>query len=463
MNKFFLNREKELDFLHRKFQSTQSELLIFRGRRRVGKTFLLKEFCEQVNGLYLLATVSSTRDQLQSFSKIASSYFGDTLLEMRPFNTWDEFFLYLNQHVQKRTAIIIDEYPYLLESQLGLSTILQKYWDEFYQTNPSIFLVLSGSTLSMMEKETLDSKSPLYGRRSGQWFVTPFDVIENMAFFTDSSLIRAIEWYAISGGIPFYSKILSQYKTPLKAIENAILTYGEVLFEEVEFILRGEFRNPRSYFPVLKAIAQGSRKFGEISSKTGYDRSNLTKYISVLQNLQLIRREVPITEENPAKSKKGLFFLNDYFMNLWFRYVFPNQQALETGEKESIVSQIVQPTFDQYVSLVCEPIIRQLLQMDFFNFKLSFDRIGRYWDRQTEVDILGFTRDNRTVIGEMKWTKSPVESKEMEKFEKKINRIMPFIRGDLQMIFISRAGFQPEMKDQYPNVLRVDLSEYQIQ
>lgn len=458
----FLNREKELDFLHRKFQSAQPELLIFRGRRRVGKTFLLKEFSEQVNGLYLLATVSSTQDQLQSFSKTISDHFGDRLLEMRPFSTWDELCLYLNQHVQKRTAIIIDEYPYLLESQPGLSTIIQKYWDEFYHTNPNIFLVLNGSALSMMEKETLDSKSPLYGRRSGQWFVAPFNVIENGAFFADASLTRTIEWYAISGGVPFYSKILCQYKTPLKAIENAILTYGEVLFEEVEFILRGEFRNPRSYFPVLKAIAQGSRKFGEISSKTGYDRSNLTKYISVLQNLQLIRREVPITEKNPAKSKKGLFYLNDYFMNFWFRYVFPNLQALETGEKETIFKQIVQPSFDQYVSLVCEPIIRQLLQIDYFNLNLHFERLGRYWDRQTEVDLLGFTSDNRTIMGEIKWTQSPVKNGEMEKLEKKIKRLRSLIRGEVQVVFISRSGFQERMKDKYPNVLCIDLREYQI-
>ncbi|MFQ5632314.1 MAG: ATP-binding protein, partial [bacterium] len=279
----FYNREKELEFLHKKFQSQQPELLIFRGRRRIGKTFLLKEFSRRVGGLYLLATVTSVQDQVQSFSQILSRYFDDPLLAERPLTTWNEFFLYLHQRIEKRTAVIFDEFPYLLQAQPGLSSVLQKYWDEYFRENDNIFLVLCGSALSMMEKETLDSKSPLYGRRTGQWFVSAFDPVENNRFFDNTSLIRCIEWYAITGGVPYYSHILSRHPSPLVAIRKEILTYGEALFEEVEFLLRGEFRNPRSYFPILKAIALGSRKFGEISSKTGYERSNLTKYLTILE------------------------------------------------------------------------------------------------------------------------------------------------------------------------------------
>ncbi|MDZ7288614.1 MAG: ATP-binding protein [candidate division KSB1 bacterium] len=190
MNSIFINRTEELNFLHKKFRSRQPELLIFRGRRRVGKTFLLKEFSRQVNGLYLLATVTSVQDQLQSFSRIISSYFADPLLTMRPFATWEELFLYLNQHIKKRTAVIIDEYPYLLEAQPGLGTILQKYWDEYFGANNNVLMVLNGSALSMMEKETLNGKAPLYGRRTGQWLVSPFDPIENNKFFVNNSLTR---------------------------------------------------------------------------------------------------------------------------------------------------------------------------------------------------------------------------------------------------------------------------------
>lgn len=187
----------------------------------------------------------------------------------------------------------------------------------------------------------------------------------------------------------------------MQAIKKEILTYGEALFEEVEFLLRGEFRNPRSYFPILKAIATGSRKFGEISSKTGYDRANLTKYLSPLTKLKLIRREVPATEANPGKSKKGLFFLNDYFMNFWFQFVFPYQVELETGQTQRIYEKIVKPRFNEFVAQTCEPIIRQLLQLDFFNLGFGFERLGRYWDRHVEIDIFGYTNRNHTVIGEI--------------------------------------------------------------
>ncbi len=462
MKKTFFNRVREMEFLLTKYHSNKAELLIFRGRRRIGKTFLLKEFSNRVKGLYLMSAISSVKDQLAGFSRELASFFQDTLLQTRPLERWDEFFLYLNQKITRRTAIIIDEYPYLVESSPGLSTLLQKYWDEYFMENPNVFLILNGSALSMMERETLNGKSPLYGRRTGQWFVEPFNVLENRLFFSDDSLIRAIEWYAITGGVPFYSAILSQQKNPLAAIKKEILTYGETLFEEVEFLLRGEFRNPRSYFPILKAIATGSRKFGEISSKTGYDRSNLTKYLATLAELRLIRREVPVSEENPAKSKKGLFFLNDYFMNFWFRFVFPYRNALETGQTEKIFNEVVRPGFDFYVAQNCEPIIHQLLKMDFFDFGFQFERLGRFWNRNTEIDILGYTTDGRTVAGEIKWTRSPVDTGTVQALLAKQQWIQPYIKGPIEWVFISRAGFKRGVQQQYPHVKMVDLRAFKI-
>ena len=462
MQGIFYNRRRELEFLLNKFQSARPELLIFRGRRRVGKTFLLQEFARKVNSLYFMGTISSHRDQLAVFSQTASHCFNDPLLKTRPFASWDEFFLYLHQNIEKRTAVIIDEYPYLVESYPGLSTILQKYWDEYFIANPNLFLVLNGSALSMMERETLYGKAPLYGRRTGQWLVKPFNVLENQHFFSTHSLIRSIEWYAISGGVPFYSQILSAYNTPLKAIEKEILTFGQTLFEEVEFLLRGEFRNPRSYFPILKAIALGSRKFGEISSKTGYDKANLTKYLSTLTELHLIRREVPITEEHPAKSKKGLFFLNDHFMNLWFRFVFPYQSELEAGQIKSIYEKIVKPQFDYFVSQVCETIIRELLVLNCFGLNFKFNRVGRFWNKNTEIDIFGYTEDDDTVAGEIKWSKSPVTAHEIKTLLNKQRYIASFVRGNLRWLFISKSGFEKAITKMHPEIILIDLKDYTI-
>ena len=462
MEKTFFNRQREMEFLLTKYHSNKAELLIFRGRRRVGKTFLLKKFCNRVNGLYLMSPISSVKDQLAGFSRELASYFQDPLLQTRPLDRWEEFFLYLNQKITRRTAIIIDEYPYLVESSPGLSTILQKYWDEHFMENPNVFLLLNGSALSMMERETLNGKSPLYGRRTGQWFIEPFNVLENRFFFSDDFLIRAIEWYAITGGVPFYSAILSQHANPLTAIKKEILTYGETLFEEVEFLLRGEFRSPRSYFPILKTIATGSRKFGEISSRTGYDRSNLTKYLATLAELRLIRREVPVTEENPHKSKKGLFLLNDYFMNFWFRFVFPYRYALETGQTDNIFTEVVRPRFDAYVAQNCEPIIHQLLQTDFFRFGFQFERLGRFWNRNTEIDIMGYTTDGRTVVGEIKWTRSPVGAEAVRDLLEKQRWIQPYVKSTVEWIFLSRAGFKKGVPQQFPLVKMVDLRDYKI-
>jgi AAA+ ATPase superfamily predicted ATPase len=458
----FYNREKELEFLHNKFQSNRPELLIFRGRRRIGKTFLLKEFSGRVGGLYLLATVTSVQDQLQSFSQILSRYFDDPLLAARPLITWDEFFIYLHQHIQKRTAVIFDEFPYLLQAQPGLSSVLQKYWDEYFRDNGKVCMILCGSALSMMEKETMDSKSPLYGRRTGQWFVSAFNPVENNRFFNNTSLIRCIEWYAITGGVPYYSHILSRHPSPLVAIPKEILTYGEALFEEVEFLLRGEFRNPRSYFPILKAIALGSRKFGEISSKTGYERSNLTKYLALLESLKLIKREIPATEKRPEKSKKGLYFLSDYFMNFWFNYVFPNMVEIETLGGDEIMNTLIRPSFDHFLSRVCEKIIHQLLQINFFKLGFSIQRIGNHWDSRTEIDIFAYTLEGNTLVGEIKWTGSPVGESVFRALDEKILSVKSLTRGTIQKMIISKSGFQKNMAQKYPDTIQIDLAKFKL-
>ncbi len=241
-----------------------------------------------------------------------------------------------------------------------------------------------------------------------------------------------------------------------------MLTYGEALFDEVEFVLRGEFRNPRSYFPILKAIATGSQKFGEISSKTGYDRANLTKYLAVLERLKLIHRETPVTEKHPEKSKKGLYFLSDYFMNLWFHYVFPHWAELETGGREHISEKIIRPDFDKFVSHVCERIIRQLLQEDFFKLKLQFDRLGRHWDSQAEIDVFGYTTNGNTVIGEIKWTNSPVGEEVLHSLDKKMSRVRSLIQGEAQKLIISKSGFAKGLAKKHAGVIWRDLGKFKV-
>ena len=457
----FCNRKDELKYLESKFVSDESELLIFWGRRRIGKTFLLKEFCNRKQGIFLMATTSSSLDNLESFSQELANFYNDERLRMHPLHSWDEFFIYLSEKIRQRTVVVIDEYPYLIENSPPISSILQKYWDTNLQNNPNLMLILNGSAISMLERETLEYRSPLYGRRTGQWFLEAFDVISANEFFEFKKLTQAIEAYTVTSGIPYYCKILSQQANIYFAIKNKILTKGEVLFEEVYFLLRQEFRTPRTYFPILKAIAQGAHKFGEISSKTGYDKSNLTKYLSSLEKLKLVRREVPITEPKPEKSRKSLYFISDNFIDFWFNFVFPHLSDLEFGEIDRVLKEFVIPKFNYYVSQKIEPIIIDLLKKDFFKLGLDFIKIGRYWDKNIEIDILGETDDNRTIIGEIKWTETPCKRSIYFDLMKKANAIK--FNKDVTYILISKSGFSKKLQAlEDENVILIDLSKWEL-
>lgn len=457
----FYNRKIELEYLESKYNDNKAELLIFWGRRRIGKTFLLREFCARKKGVFLLATASSSLDNLEYFSKELADHFKDERLDARPLLNWDEFCIYLNEKIKKRTLVVIDEYPYLIENNPAISSIFQKYWDKSLQDNSNLMLILNGSAISMMEKETLEYRSPLYGRRTGQWFLEAFEAVSANDFFGFKKLTYAIEAYAVTSGIPYYCKILSGQKDIYSAIKNKILTKGEVLFEEVDFLLRQEFRTPRSYFPILKAIDQGAHKFGEISSKTGYEKSNLTKYMSSLMKLKLLRREVPVTESRPEKSRKNLYFINDNFINFWFRFVFPHLSDLEFGKIEKVMNEYVIPEFDYYVSQKVEPIIIDLLKKDFFNLGLDFKALGRYWDNNTEIDIWGETTDNRIIIGEIKWTKTPCKK---NVYFDLIEKVKPMrLNKNVTYIFISKSGFAKDFKAlNNKNITYIDLREWKL-
>lgn len=453
----FYNRTEELTFLENKFISKQPELLIFWGRRRVGKTHLLREFCNHKQGIFLMATSGSSRDNLESFSNSLADYFNDDRLRLRPLDRWDEFFLYLNEKIKQRTVIVIDEYPYLVENNPAISSILQKYWDLHLNQNSNLMLIINGSAISMMEKETLEYRAPLYGRRTGQWFLEAFDVIAASEFFGYKSLITAIESYVITSGIPYYCQILSQYQDIFSAIQNKILSKGEVLYQEVDFLLLQEFKTPRSYFSILKAIAQGAHKFGDISSKTGYDKSNLTKYLYSLESLKLTRREVPITELHPEKSKKGLYFLNDNFIKFWFHFVLPHLAELESGQTKTVLQQSIKPKFDHYVSQTIEPIIIDLMKKDFFELGLKYERIGRYWDKDIEIDFLGETRDGVFVFGEIKWTNSPCRREVYFDLVEKAKNVETDNK-EIVYVIISKSGFTKELEKLEGNNLKlVDL------
>ena len=459
-----VDRERELGFLGEKFRKKAAQLVILWGRRRVGKTYLLKEFYNRHPAIYFLATKSSKKDQLFQLSEAIAEFFNDSLLMIKPFSEWQEVFVYLKEKRSKRFALIIDEFPYLISTDPAIPSIFQKGWDEYLVHNESIMLILNGSSISMMENEVLGASSPLYGRRTGQWKLEPFNLTDMGGFFPKADLIRLVEIYSVIGGIPYYAQFFDPKLSIEENVKSKILKKGEVLYEEVDFLLREEFKEPRSYYPILSAIASGSHKFGEIAGKTGMDKSNLTKYLAILDQLHITYREVPVTEKYPHKSKKGLYFIRDPFINFWFRFVRPNLRHLEMEKIDFVWHEKISPGFDYYVSRHCEKIIMDVLEELTGTLPFDYERLGRYWDRNVEVDIMALDSEKKNVLlGEIKWQKKPVGIQTLAELREKAKKLRDLSDSRKYFLLISKSGFTrslQEMADE--SVLLFDLRKGRI-
>jgi hypothetical protein len=417
----FIDRERELNNLKAWWASKDAQLIVIYGRRRIGKTELIKRFIKDKPHIYFIAQQISEAENLKTLGKIVGEYFDDMILKEKGFDNWSTFFEYLKKHVKERLIIAIDEFPYLAESNKGISSVFQAGWDEHLKELP-IFLILCGSSMAMMEREVLSFKAPLYGRRTGQLRLKPFSFFEASEFFSGLSFEDRLLYYSVLGGNPSYLSRVNPKKSWEENIVSLILSPASPLYSEVEFLLHEELREPRNYFSILKAIALNKTRISEIVNETGFDKSILHKYLFVLEDLQLIQKEYPVTEKNPLKSKKGLYRLQDQYFKFWFRYVLPNKSRLEEG-REDLVLEIIRNDITSLVAENYEQVAREILSRDQTKI-FSFDRLGRWWDRNEEIDLVALNeKEKKILLGEVKWSNKPVGLNILEELKRKSSLI----------------------------------------
>ncbi len=439
----FINREKELAFLEEKWREQKAKFVVLWGKRRVGKTELVKQFIKDKPYVYFLSESTNDYEQLRRFSAAIGEFFNEPLLESRGFAGWVESFKYVREK-EKRFVLVIDEFPYLIQSNPAIPSLFQKAWDEYWSKS-DIYLILLGSSIAMMENEVLGYRSPLYGRRTGQWRVDPmtFDAAGN--FRRGKNFEDQLLHFAVAGGIPAYWPQFSEEKDFTENLRNHVLKKGQMFYDEVEFILREELREPRYYFALLQAISQGKRKLSEIVNSTSISQPVANKYLGVLADLKIVEREIPVTEEKPLKSKKGLYRIRDEFFRFWFRFIFPRRGELEMG-REEYVAEHIKGQMPQYLSLVYEKVAIETLWKHMDRF-FPFTSVGRWWDRNEEIDIVGINRElNSILFGEVKWSEKPVGVDVYEALKTKASKLQWGKEGRKEFYCLfSKKGFTKTM------------------
>jgi len=401
----FINRTQELTFLQRKYNSNKAEFIIIYGRRRIGKTELINKFSGHRPTLYFLGRAESKTDTLRRFNLMLMEYFEDISLARSPLSNWDDCFEYLAEKASDRFVLVIDEFPLIAVKFPEILSILQDKWDNLFN-DTKLMLILCGSSVSMMEKFTLDYNSPLYGRRTGQWMVDRLNIIHLKEFFPSYSFEDILTLYSVIDTIPGY---LMQFDSNIPVwdnIENKILSKGEFLYEEVEILLREELRDPSNYMSILSSIAGGLTTFSEISHKTRLDKSLLSKYIYILIRLGIVEKNLSVTEGSKRKLKAygARYCIKDNFFDFWFRFVYTNLSELERGNLTAVSGRI-HKEFPAYLGTKFERMMIDIFPyLDIYQKGGSFTNIGRWWHKDMEIDIVALNENNNEIIfSECKW------------------------------------------------------------
>ncbi len=454
----FLDREAELAFLERSFRSRAAQLVVLWGRRRVGKTALLERFARQHGIVYHLATRATPALELERFSRRLAEHFADDILAAQPFANWEIAFRYLARR-RERPTLILDEFPYLAETDPAFPTLLQAAWDE-HLSRRGARLYLCGSSVAMVERLALNQSAPLYGRRTGQWHVEPLKAWDLAAIFR-RPLPDLIRVHAAVGGVPYYFRLFEPRRSLAWNIERALLEKGAVLYEEVPFLLREELREPRVYFSILASVALGAHRFGEISSKTGLDRPNITRYLAELEGLGLLKREVPITEPNPLKSRRGIYRITDPFTRFWFRFVYPNKDQLELGQAHEVLKSRVLPELEPFVGQNAESVVRDLLCDTGARRHVPFTPAfrGRYWGPEAELDVVLLDSERRRAfVAEVKWSQKPVGRELLDDLRARVARVRELAGLEICFALVSAAGFRDSKRTLAKDERLIDLT-----
>ena len=449
--KNFVDREQEMETLLNEYERSGSSLVVLYGRRRVGKTTLISEFIKDKNALFFLASEESATQNCAAFKEKAADFIDNDLLRNADVKSWDTIFkTIMDAHHDSKPVIVLDEFQYLGKSNSAFPSIFQRIWEEILK-NQEVMVILCGSLISMMESQTLAYDSPLYGRSTAQIRLRQIPFAYYHEFFPDKSRKNLIEMYAVTGGVPKYIELFSESRDIYTAIQKCVLNRSGYLYDEPHFLLQQEVSEVGSYFSIIKAIAAGNSKLSAIASVLEIKATSLTKYLKTLIDLDILEREVPITEEKPEKSKRGLYKIKDNYLRFWFAFVYPNRSFIESGHSRIVMNKIHKGLVTNHIGFAYEDVCRErmwdLNAEDAWPF--HFTKLGRYWDNKCEIDITALDPEGRNLIlGECKYWQDAVGLSVLRDLEAKAENVLwEKSKRKVWYVLFGASGFTDELKE----------------
>lgn len=449
----FVGRNHELEILEQCYQSEKFECLILYGRRRVGKTALIREFVHNKRCIFFTGIETTADENLNMFSQ--SIYQCDHESGEWPiYPSFDAAFKAIaDMSNNQNLVLVLDEYPYLAKSYPAISSILQKNIDLYYQSNRRLMLIICGSSMSFMEHQVLGYQSPLFGRRTAQLKLGPFNYFEMQAFYTSMSPEAMAVVYGVTGGIPKYIQCFDEKRTIRDNLCNQFLNPSGYLYEEPSNLLKQELREPGVYHAIIRAIASGHSKISEISNALGMSTSTLSPYLARLQELGIVQKKSPVPSTG---AKKCIYEVSDLMFSFWYLIVPTQNTLIQRGYSERAYTNII-PTLDTYMGKVFEQICIEYMWREYDKLPVQFTEIGAWWGanrtkKQTEeIDIVA-TDGKSAIFCECKWRNKTVTEDILQTL---IDRSM--------LVDVERRYYMIFSKSEYSNECQKTASRLGIQ
>ena len=437
----FIGRENELAALQKRYESDRFEFIVIYGRRRVGKTALIDKFLSDKRAIYFMGIESNAQQNLNELSSRIFEYSSGINADTS-FSSFQAALGYVFDISKKeRTILVIDEYPYVAKASKSLSSTLQMLIDK-NKDESKLMLILCGSSMSYMEDKVLAYKAPLYGRRTAQMKIEPFDFFTVCEYLKNMSDEDKALVYGIVGGTPQYLLQIDDRLSVEDNIKNCFLDPISFLYEEPVNLLKQEIREPGIYTAVISAIAAGATRVSEISGKIGEDTNVCSAYLKILTELGLVEKETPYGDTG---TRKTIYKISDNMFRFWYRFVVDNISYIARRAADIAYSRIG-PYLSEYMGSVFEDICEQYLWKELLEGKcpVMFHSLGRWWGTdpktrsQTEIDIMGEQDRDTALFAECKWTNAKVDTGVLELL---IYRSTLFNYQNKHYYLFSRSGF----------------------
>lgn len=384
------------------------------GRRRIGKTALLRQFCRESGGerptIFFVGKQAPADLQRKEFLAQAARTLDEPLLaEISP-PDWKSLLLEVHRRcpLGKRLLLVFDEIQWTAAASPELVSVLQELWDTLWQRDKQLMLLVSG-TKAFIEREVLGTQAPLHGRCTAQIALAPFGYREARAFQSRYSQVDAARTYFICGGVPAYLQAFQDDRSVEENIRRTILDEFAPLFREADYLLRKELREVQSYYAVLTELAHGERPVVELGDKTPVAKNSLAYYLSKLDELGFLDKHYPVSGA-PRTNRQVRYRLSDPLTRFWFRFVFPNLSYLAASGADETLRHRIEPELDGYFGRRFAELCREALPALYRQEGVTANfEVGDYWAKDVSIDVVGHRGDEVTDLGACRWSKvSPV-------------------------------------------------------